>query len=521
MLGNIIQLREDHEPSNINMYFGGFSLRTYRNRKLRFRKLMIFVAAISFIFLSTECIFKTVTLTMLEPDEGGEVQPLPGNHKYLINTSVDIQAMPDDGWDFDRWEVDEEFYSNEKETKLEMDSEKTIKAFFSRQLVTLTMEDEEGEGSISPVPGEYQFNYSTVVGLTATPTEGWEFDRWQVNGAFYSSEEETELSMDADKIVKAFFNEEPMASVTLSILEPIGQGSVDPAVGDHKYDAGKSVTLQATPAEGWLFEHWLVEDAVYSTEHEAELTMNTDRNVKAVFVRKTHTLTMLEPSGSGNVEPAVGISIYKEGSVVTLVATPSNGWDFDFWQIDGALFSCNSQITITMNASKTAKAFFVEEPPTVFTLTVVEPIGQGSVSPPVGDHTYIEGTSVPLSATPADGWEFEAWYLDGTFYSDSETTSIIMDRDKSVSAEFVQKAEKVTLEIYKYGRGTVSPPEGTYVYDKGSSVDLSATPDSGYHFEEWLVDGTTYEVPEITITLEWDTIAQAVFRCNCGGSCEK
>ena len=99
-------------------------MRTYRNGKLRFHKLMIFVAAISFVFLSTGCIFKTVTLTMLEPDEGGEVQPLPGNHKYLINTFVDIQATPYDGWEFDRWEVDEEFYSNEKETKLVMDSEK-------------------------------------------------------------------------------------------------------------------------------------------------------------------------------------------------------------------------------------------------------------------------------------------------------------------------------------------------------------------------------------------------------------
>ena len=29
--------------------------------------------------------------------------------------------------------------------------------------------------------------------------------------------------MDADKIVKAFFNEEPMVSVTLSMLEPIGR----------------------------------------------------------------------------------------------------------------------------------------------------------------------------------------------------------------------------------------------------------------------------------------------------------
>jgi len=487
--------------------------------KLRFnlKALIIFLAVSAVIFLATGCIFKTYTLTMLEPAGAGNVQPLPGTHKYLMSSIVELEATPEEEWIFDRWEVNEEFYSSEEATTIRIDSEKTVKAFFVRKPVTLTMEEPVGEGNVVPVPGEYQFDYATMVGLVATPTEGWEFDRWQVDDLFYSSEEATEVLMDTSKIVRAFFNEEPVASVTLSMLEPIGQGVVAPAVGDHEYDAGKSVTLQATPAEGWLFEQWLVEDAVYSTEREAELTMNTDRNVKAVFVRKTHTLTMLQPSGSGDVEPAVGDSIYEEGSEVTLLATPSNGWNFDFWHIDGTFFSSSERITVTMNASKTAKAFFAEEPPTIFTLTMVEPTGQGSVSPTVGDHNYIEGTSVPISATPADGWKFEAWYLDGSHYSENESTSIIMDRDKSVSAEFAQEVEKVALEIYKSGRGTVSPDVGTYVYDKGAEVNLSATPDPGYHFEDWLVDGTTYEVPDITITLEWDTIAIATFRCNCGG----
>ena len=481
------------------------------------RIAVVLLTVFTVVFLATGCIFKTVTLTMLEPENGGEVQPLPGVHNYLADTVVSIEATPGDNWDFDRWEVDGGFYSSEEATTIRIDSEKRVKAFFVRKPVTLTMEEPVGEGNVVPVPGEYQFDYATMVGLVATPTEGWEFDRWQVYGAFYSSEEATEVLMDTSKIVRAFFNEEPVASVTLSMLVPIGQGVVAPAVGDHEYDAGKSVTLQATPAEGWLFEQWLVEDAVYSTEREAELTMNTDRNVKAVFVRKTHTLTMLQPSGSGDVEPAVGDSIYEEGSEVTLLATPSNGWNFDFWHIDGTFFSSSERITVTMNASKTAKAFFAEEPPIIFTLTMAEPTGQGSVSPAVGDHNYIEGTSVPLSATAADGWGFEAWYLDGYHYSDSQNVSVVMDRNKSVSATFVQEVEKVTLEIYKSGRGTVSPDVGTYVYDKGAEVNLSATPDSGYHFEDWLVDGTTYEVADITIILEWDTIAIATFRCNCGG----
>ncbi len=492
-------------------------MRTETRIRFNLKALIIFLAVSIVIFLATGCIFKTTTLTMLEPDGVGTVQPLPGTHKYLISTTAELEATPEEGWIFDRWEVNEEYYSSEEATTLKMDSEKVVKAFFVRKPVTLTMLEPSGQGDVDPDPGMLSFEYGAVVDLSATPTKGWEFDRWQVNGAFYSSAESTTLTMDNDKTVKAFFNEEPAASVTLYMLEPIGQGQIQPLAGDHEYNAGTVVTLKATPSEGWLFDHWLVEGALYSSDKEAYLTMNTDRNVRAVFVRKTHVLTMLEPSGSGIVKPAIGDNVYEEGSEVTLLATPSNGWDFDFWQIDGAFFSSSEQIIITMNASKTARAFFIEELPKIFTLTMAEPTGQGSVSPAVGNHNFIEGTTVPLSATPADGWGFEAWYLDGSHYSDSQNVSVVMDRDKSVLATFVQEVEKVTLEIYKSGRGTVSPDVGIYVYDKGAEVNLSATPDPGYHFEDWLVDGTTYEVADITITLEWDTIAIATFRCNCGG----
>lgn len=481
------------------------------------RIAVVLLTVFAVVFLATGCIFKTVTLTMLEPENGGEVQPLPGVHNYLTGTVVSIEATPGDNWDFDRWEVDGGFYSSEEATTLKMDSEKVVKAFFVRKPVTLTMLEPSGQGDVDPDPGMLSFEYGAVVDLSATPTKGWEFDRWQVNGAFYSSAESTTLTMDNDKTVKAFFNEEPVASVTLYMLEPIGQGEIQPLEGDHEYNAGTVVTLKATPSEGWLFDHWLVEGALYSGDKEAHLTMNTDRNVKAVFVRKTYTLTMLQTSGSGSVEPPVGSHVYEEGTEVMLVASPANGWEFDYWQIDGVVVTGNPEHKVTMDANKTARAFFVEEPPVVFTLTMMEPSGQGSVSPPVGNHTYIEGTLVSLTATPEEGWEFESWHVDGVNFSNVANVTIVMDRNKSVSASFVKKAEKVILEIYKSGRGTVSPPEGMYEYDKGSSVDLSATPASGYHFEEWLVDGTTYLVQNITITLEWDTVAIATFRCNCGG----
>jgi len=43
-----------------------------------------------------------------------------------------------------------------------------------------------------------------------------------------------------------------------------GQGTTDPAVGTHTYDAGTQVELTAEPAEGWTFKKWVVNGTVFT-----------------------------------------------------------------------------------------------------------------------------------------------------------------------------------------------------------------------------------------------------------------
>lgn len=70
------------------------------------------------------------------------------------------------------------------------------------------------------------------------------------------------------------------------------------------------------------------------------------------------------------------------------------------------------------------------------TLTMEEPEGEGTVSPAVGDHEYVDDTTVPLLATPEYGWDFSHW--DGDVYEPGQMqTFILMDEDKNVKAHFV------------------------------------------------------------------------------------
>lgn len=62
-----------------------------------------------------------------------------------------------------------------------------------------------------------------------------------------------------------------------------GEGTVEPAEGDHEIDADELVTLQATAATDWRFSHWVGE---VNDKNAATTTIKMDQNqtVKAVFV---------------------------------------------------------------------------------------------------------------------------------------------------------------------------------------------------------------------------------------------
>jgi hypothetical protein len=70
------------------------------------------------------------------------------------------------------------------------------------------------------------------------------------------------------------------------------------------------------------------------------------------------TIIVKPNSTVGSISKNPDLSSYASGSQVTLIATPSSGFNFSNWQIDGANSSDNP-ITIVMNSNKTVYAWFV------------------------------------------------------------------------------------------------------------------------------------------------------------------
>ena len=104
--------------------------------------------------------------------------------------------------------------------------------------------------------------------------------------------------------------------------------------------------------------------------------------------------------------------------------------------------------------------------------------GSGTVS---GAGTYNTGTSVTVTAVPATGWRLDRW--EGDLSGSTNPATVIMDRNRSVTAVFVQSAStQFTVSVSISGSGSVSGAGG---YPAGSAVTLVATPATGWRFDRW------------------------------------
>jgi hypothetical protein len=131
-----------------------------------------------------------------------------------------------------------------------------------------------GTGFVSPSDGKYKSG--AQVTLTASPASGYVLDCWTGHGSGTGTTSAISIVMDSDKSIIAHFAEELALTVSAS---PSGAGSVSPS--DGKYKSGAQVTLTASPASGYLFDHWAGDGTGKSSS--IAINVNTSKNITAHF----------------------------------------------------------------------------------------------------------------------------------------------------------------------------------------------------------------------------------------------
>jgi hypothetical protein len=119
---------------------------------------------------------------------------------------------------------------------------------------------------------------------------------------------------------------------------------------------GQTIDLTANAASGYRFVSWSGD--VSGVNANISVTMNSNKQVFANFV-KQFTLTLsVNPSNTGNVTP--NTIVYDQGAQVTLVATAVSGYQFDRWS--GDISGTGSSIVVTVNSSMNIVANFGKAP---------------------------------------------------------------------------------------------------------------------------------------------------------------
>ena len=153
---------------------------------------------------------------------------------------------------------------------------------------------------------------------------------------------------------------------------------------------------------------------------------------------------------------------------------------------------------------------------------VVAPDGAGTVSQTSA--RVLKGTQTSnISATANAGYSFEGWYDGETLLSTENPHKFTLNNNVTITAKFKAEAAHTVLGFIKAGcegMGTVSvSPEGTaveggYKFNHGTSVSLTATPNTGHQFVRW-EDGsgsTLSTYATYSFTLNEDCAVYAVFQ---------
>ena len=308
--------------------------------------------------------------------------------------------------------------------------------------------------------------------------------------------------------------------ITLTIPEPAASYTVtvNNGTGSGEYAEGASVTITANePETDKQFKEWTgVDELTFTSGSATTATATFTMPANAVTVTATYeaipatTYAVTVNNGTGSGE-------FAEGDSVTITADePEEGKQFKEWTgVDGLTFTSGSATTATATFTMPANAVTIT--------ATYEDIYPVTVNNGSGSGNYAEGASVTITANePPEGQQFKAWTgVDGlTFTNGSATTATatftMPANAVTVTATYEEipvASYSVTVSVNDESMGTASadPTSGT----DGTEVTLTATPNEGYRFKEWIVTsgGVTITDNKFTIGAA-DVVIQAIFEEN-------
>ena len=290
------------------------------------------------------------------------------------------------------------------------------------------------------------------------------------------------------KLSTAFDAEPGAVKYSINVVQP-ANGTVSASATSAA--AGTTIELTATPAEGYTLDYFTLDGARINGDTFIMPARNVE--VSAVFTANAYSITVVQPTGGTVSASATSAAA---GTTIELTATPAEGYTLDYFTLDGERINGN---TFSMPARNVeVSAVFTAN---AYSITVVQPTG-GTVSASATSATA--GTTVKLTANPAEGYTLDYFTLDGERINGD--TFSMPARNVEVSAVFTANAYSIT--VVQPANGTVSASKLSAFF--GEAVELTAVPDEGYELSHYVVNGAANNGGTFTMPAR-DVIVTAVF----------
>ena len=419
--------------------------------------------------------FKIQTFTILaEPNipEGGTIS---GSGVYNIGATAELTAIPASGYTFINWSENGVVVSTDATYSFTVDCDRNLIANFGLTHY-ITANTNPIEGGIVTGTGEY--GNGSYAQLFAIPSTGYNFAKWTEEGSVGWEWEyaDNNFYVDRDRSFVANFEKQSFsiyAEPNISVWGTI--------TGTGWYDYGESAELIAIPAAGYKFVNWTEDGVEVSTNSTYTFIVeNTRNNLFANFEQQTYTVSAsTNPENAGTIN---GTGTYNSGSTAELSVVPSIGYVFVNWTENGTEISTNQTYSFTTEADRNLVANFVLQS---FSITTsANPAEGGNIT---GEGNYDYNTTVELTATPNTGYSFVNWTENGTEVSTNQLCSFTAEADRNLVANFVLQSFSITTSANPAEGGNITG-EGNYDYN--TTVELTATPNTGYSFVNWTENGT-------------------------------
>lgn len=288
-----------------------------------------------------ERVYESYTITVTTSDEvAGSIE---GAGVYNEGSSVTIKAIPSLGYRFSQWIEDGEIVSTNEEYTFDCVGERNIQAEFVK---VYTVKVDDFIGATIKGYGTGIFDAGTNVVLSLSIAEGYRFTGW------YDADADTLITTsatctfvaEADRHLKIAIAEKgQLYSISLSY-----GGSVS-GLNNGTFESGETVTLIATPAEGFEFSGWVEDGEVVSTDAMYTFIAEENRDLYALFTPLPEDVEVSIVINDDTFGKVIGAGIYTEGEFVTLIATPADGYEFVAWErADGTVVSTTAIFSFTV-----------------------------------------------------------------------------------------------------------------------------------------------------------------------------